>query len=188
MHSPTARPGHAPSPVRRASSARAARPPERPPARPTHPCRAPSACPWLGCALYCNTMPSLLQPSRHNTLDCIAIQSSIPLAASVTIQYPVLQYNFSSQPTTHSCNTICCIAIQLPALKPSSLEYKNCIAIQFSTPSQLAIHFKFLYQFFFLRFSLYIYIYIYIFNYFQQPEKSLKIIFFFIFLNTQINL
>ena len=49
---------------------------------------------WACCALYRNTMLSSLMPPGHNTLDCIAIQSSILLAVSVTIQYLVLQYNF----------------------------------------------------------------------------------------------
>ena len=44
----------------------------------------------------CIAIQSCLQPASncHDTLDCIAIQSSIPLAASVTIQYLVLRYNF----------------------------------------------------------------------------------------------
>ena len=92
---------------------------------------APNTVSRLGCALYCNTMPSLQQPSSHNTLDYIAIQSSIPLAASVIIQYPVLQYNFSSQPTTHPCNTICCIAIQLPAKPTSSCNTISALQYNF---------------------------------------------------------
>ena len=53
-----------------------------------------AAVSWACCALYRNTMPSSLMPPGHNTLNCIAIQSSILLAISVTIQYLVLQYNF----------------------------------------------------------------------------------------------
>ena len=74
----------------------------------------------------------------------VAIQFPPSLAIqSLATTQPRLQYNFvlqlnldyscntiSSQPTTQPCNTICCIAIQFPILKPSSLQYKNCIAIQ----------------------------------------------------------
>ena len=102
---------------------------------------------------------SVIQPIAYKTrsqyTNCIAIQFQQPTCKphyNTILQYnpsllkPQSQYSlciaiqfFSSQPTTHPCKTICCIAIQLPALKPSSLQYKNCIAIQFSTPPQLAI-------------------------------------------------
>ena len=175
------------------------------------------ATPCCAHAWPCRSTHRLLVPYRDLAGSIAALCRDTvqqPTAPAVTLQNPVLQYNFffSSQATTHPCNTIYCIAIQLPALQPSSLQYKNCIAIQFSTPTQLAIHFilqyktypncntilflqynwavayfKFLHQFLFFFFSffiIYIYIYIYIYsNYFQQLEKSLKkITFFFHFL------
>ena len=71
-------------------------------------CPAPSACAmsWL-----CIVIQSFTSCSPgHNTISCIAIQ-------------------FSSQPTTHPCNTICCIAIKLPAKRTTSCNTINCIAI-----------------------------------------------------------
>ena len=74
---------------------------------------------------------------------CIAIQSS--LASTPQSQYTSLYCDTTLAFPAFSCNTILCIAIHclnsltlaihsyntISALKPSSLQYKNCIAIQF---------------------------------------------------------
>ena len=108
----------------------------------------------------CIAIQSYLHPTSncHDTLDCIAIQSSIPLAASVTVQYLVLRYNFlpsqlhtlaiqsavlqyNSQPSLAAhCNTILCFTTY-PFPQPS-LQYchntTNCI-VTFSSNSQPAL-------------------------------------------------
>ena len=125
----------------------------------------------------------------HNTI-CIAIQTSLQPAFLSHNTLGVLRYSLS----------------QLHAL--SSLQYNNCIAIQSSQPSSLAIHSCntisaslghitiqiLLSQYdlgsspskFLLHFFLFFIINIFFFNYFQQLEKSLKkkllIIIFFHFL------
>ena len=104
---------------------------------------------------------SLLPAFSHNTVQCIAIHSSVLLGASVTIQ-SVYCNTLPAHPSCLSCNTIFIIAIQLG-----------------SSPNQV-LHQKYFLLFFFII--------IFFSSYFQQLEKSLKIFFFFIFLNTQINL
>ena len=119
------------------------------------------------------------------------------------LQYTsILQYN-PAHPSCLSYNTMTNITTHFQPLKPSSLQYKNCIAIQFSSPTQLAIHFilqykthltcntiiflqynwavahfKFLHQFlFYFNFSFFHYKYIYFFSYFQQLENFKKYIY-----------
>ena len=125
---------------------------------------------------------------------------------NLAIQSAVLQYNLLY------CNTICCIAIQFPILKPSSLQYKNCIAIQStslahprplypntmpllqyknffsqynmgSSPKRFSTKKNYALNFFsFFNFNYFFFIY------FQKLEKSLKITKnHFFFLGTQIN-
>ena len=164
--------------------------------------------------LYYNTFPA--------APCCLAIQFPFPCLAIQFPFYATIQSNtscntLSSQPTTQPCNTICCIAIQFPILKPSSLQYKNCIAIQstslahprplyhntmpllqyknffsqynmgsspkrFSTKKNSALIFFFLFHY---------YCYYYFFHLFPALGKitkiTKKIVFFSIFLDTQIH-
>ena len=171
----------------------------------------------------CNTISSQPTTQPCNTICCIAIQfpilkpSSLQYKNCIAIQSTSLAHprqlnldyscnTISSQPTTQPCNTICCIAIQFPILKPSSLQYKNCIAIQSTSlahPRPLyhntmpllqyknffhnitcavaqngSAQKKFCTKFFFFSFFIIIVIIIF-FIYFQHLEKSLKKIIFF---------
>ena len=193
---------------RRAPSAPCARPCRAPVRRSPAPvpCRRHNARPCRRCSgciaiqpcsfplLPCHNTPGciaiqpcLLHPFSCNTVNCIAIQftaypASPPIAIHFTplnciaiqflpgqplhnlaIQSAVLQYNFHSS--------------QLPRL-----QYNFSLAIsQYNLDSSKFPNFCTI--FFFVFHYKYIF-----FHYFQQLEKSLKIIFFsFIFLDTQIN-
>ena len=132
--------------------ARAARParlrlaPARPTQRPV-PCPAPTPCHGLA-VLYCDivrpcltiqlaqlpnslvTIPlgvlrykSLLPAFSHNTVQCIAIHSSVLLGALVTIQSMYCN-TLPAHPSCLSCNTISIIAIQLGSSPNQVLHQK----------------------------------------------------------------
>ena len=165
--------------------------------------RVPSAYP---CCIATQAYPKLTiqfvlqyKPAAHQIVLQYSFFSS--QAGSIAIHVTLLQYNFSPL----LCNRNQCIAIHFQPilgaslqynflycntisilLKPSSLQYNDCIAIQFPFLLQYnwaVAHSNFCTIFFLFFIILYI-----IFNYFQQLEKSQKknhFSFFFIFLDTQ---
>ena len=125
---------------------------------------------------------------------CIVIQLPSRLATLVTIQ------NFVLQPNLASCNTLAIQILQYNSLRlqynlaslaasycntTSTLQYK--FFLSHNTIWAVA-HFKFSAQIFFFRFFIIInFFFSFISSNIKIHQKSLKIIFFFIFLDTQIN-
>ena len=171
----------------------------------------PSAV-WLLChnTLQCIVIQtSIIQPPSHNTLQCIAIQFPINPIAHVAIQYPIaipfsafqpaiqfciatqprlfLQYNSSYSSPPH-CNTI---STHCTPQGPRS-RYNCILAIQKKIKNFTIVwavaQKRFLHQknFFFFIFHFHS------FQLFPTAGKTTKnyiyLFFFFIFLNTQINL
>ena len=160
--------------------------------------RAPTSCRGLGCALCCNTTPSLhllvtIQPSScnttqpashltHNTALSIAIHSS-PTACCNTIPFHcntlvVLQYNFlpcfnTIQPPLAIHLTILQYNFSLnqPPSSPPRLQYKPCLAIQWAVAQSFTAQFFFL-SFFIIVIIIIIINFSIISSYWKYPKKN----------------